>query len=152
MAYVIIQSAAGQIAEWIKAGRGIKIWKSINLSNPGKEVMTPARSINGAEIPKPSRDMGNEPIATYESLSDFTVQTDVEVKRFHVAVRQSSNCLTLKVTDGGTRRMRAAVKKVGKGGYYTFDYGDYNNAVIMRPEGEPIPLEQYLNRTNTNTN
>jgi hypothetical protein len=152
MAYKISQTSVTQITTWIEAGRGVKIWRSVNLSNPGKEVMTPARFLGGAETPKPCWDMGNVPIAVYEKLSDFCVQRSVEVKRFHVAVRQSRNGPALKVTDGGTRRIESQVEKAGKGAYYIFDYSDYNNAVIMKPEGEPIPLDQFVLLESTITN
>jgi len=42
----------------------------------------------------------------------------------------------IKVTDGGTRRIRAEVEKAGDGAYHEFDYDDYKNAVIMAPEKE----------------
>jgi hypothetical protein len=144
MAYKISQTSASRIAEWIRAGRGVSIWKSINLSDPGKEVITPARALDGTKFSKPHWDLGNEPIATYESLTDFTVQTDVEVKRFHVGIRHSGNGLMLKVTDGGTRRIHAQVEKAGEGAHFTFDYSDYKNAVILKPEGELVPLDQFI--------
>ena len=65
-----------------------------------------------------------------------SVSFDKEVKRFHVAVRLGSQGMSYKVTDGGTRRIRAEVEKAGDGAYYTFDYDDYKNAAIMAPEKE----------------
>lgn len=40
--------------------------------------------------------------------------------------------MTLKVTDGGSRRIRAAVSKAGEGSWYTFDYST-QEAVILKP-------------------
>ena len=56
-----------------------------------------------------------------------------EVKRFHVGVRMGSNGLALKVTDGGSRRIRREVSKAGEGAYYAFDYLT-QDAIILRPK------------------
>lgn len=60
------------------------------------------------------------------------MEHDIEVKRFHIGLRMGSQGLIVKVTDGGTRRIRHEVAKAGDGAYYTFDYGT-QEAVIMRP-------------------
>lgn len=74
---------------------------------------------------------------------DLEVAIDREVKRFHVAVRMGSQGMCLKVTDGGTRRIRKEVAKAGKGAYHVFDYDDWDNAVIMAPE-KVVPFTQYV--------
>jgi hypothetical protein len=72
------------------------------------------------------------------------VSKDVEVKRFRVGVRAGSQGLSLKVTDGGTRRIRSAVKRAGEGAYYKFDYST-QEAVIFKP-GTQIPLLEFLGK------
>ena len=42
----------------------------------------------------------------------------VEVKRFHVAVRLGSQGFSLKVSDGGSRRIRREVAKAGAGAFF----------------------------------
>jgi len=70
-----------------------------------------------------------------------------EVKRFHVAVRLSSNGLMLKLTDASTRKVRNAVEKAtekyGRKALYGFDL-DVQNAVIWIPVREGETLESIL--------
>jgi hypothetical protein len=87
--------------------------------------------------------MGNEPSEIVKELSEIEVNVDKEVKRFHVAVRQSSNGMNLKLTNASSERVRNAVSKAGKGAYHVFDYGDYKNCVIMAPE-KTIPLTEWM--------
>jgi hypothetical protein len=143
MPYKITPGTAPKIVEWITTGKGVSVWKSVDLSDPGKQVMTPSVDANGHKTSKPSWQFGNEPIKTFTSLDEFEVQPDKVVKRFHVGVRRSGNGLSLKVTDAGSAKIRAAVEKAGKGAYHLFDYGDEKNAVIMAPDGPPISLEVY---------
>jgi hypothetical protein len=56
-----------------------------------------------------------------------------EVKRFRVGIRMGSQGLRVKVTDGGSRRIRREVAKAGAGATYTFDYMT-QEAVILVPE------------------
>ena len=60
------------------------------------------------------------------------MEQDIEVKRFRVGVRWGSQGFTLKVTDGGSRRIRREVSKAGDGAYHVFDYMT-QEAVIMKP-------------------
>ena len=73
--------------------------------------------------------------------------TSKEVKRFHVGVRPGSQGLSLKVTDGGSRRIRAEVAKAErvhkKSAWHVFDYEDHNNAVIM-VEGDRVSLTDWM--------
>lgn len=141
--HVISHDAIPKIIDWLRNRGGIFIWNSINLSNPDKELITPAKDQYGQPYTKPSWEMSNTPSRHITDTRDIKVSIDKEVKRFHVAVRQSGNGLSLKVTDGGTRRVRNEVEKAGPGAYYTFDYSDYNNAVIMAPEKQ-ILLSEYI--------
>ena len=52
--------------------------------------------------------------------------------------------MSLKVTDGGTRRIRKEVGKAGEDAWYEFDYGT-QEAVIFVP-GEVVGLLEYLER------
>jgi ribosomal protein S6 len=115
--------------DWIQNRGGIAVWRSINLSNPGASWSTPADRQD-----KPTWEAGSVPERIVTDPDQVLVSVDREVKRFHVAVRPGSQGLTLKVTDGGSRRIRREVEKAGEGAYHVFDYGDHDNAVIMAPE------------------
>lgn len=141
--HIISHDAIPKVIDWLRTRNGIFIWNSINLSNPGKQLITPACNADGTPATKPSWEMDSSPARHITSEKDIIVSIDREVKRFHVAVRQSSNGFSLKVTDGGTRRIRNEVEKAGDGAYHTFDYSDYNNAVIMAPAAR-VNLSDYI--------
>jgi len=140
--HLITMQAAVKVREWLKAGRGVAVWRSINLSNPDGQWLTPARTEDGKTMTKQSWEMPNEPNQVFEKVEDFRVGIDREVKRFHVAVRMGSQGFSYKVTDAGSARIRSEVEKAGDNAYHVFDYGDYKNAVIMAPD-KIINLEDW---------
>lgn len=140
----ISQSQADKIFGWFKTGKGVAVWNSLNLSDPGKQWLTPAVGQDGNPYPKPTWQVGNTADFVIIDPQAIGVNVYKEVKRFHVAVRMGRQGMSLKVTDAGTRRIRAAVEKAGPGAFYTFDYGDEKNAVIMIPAGEPKPLDEVV--------
>ena len=115
---------------------GIKVWNSINISNPG------AQWITGLQAEKPTWQAGNEPDYVITDPWKVGVQAEEEVNRFYVAVRPSSNGLSFKVTEGGTNRIRRALAKY-EGSRYEFDY-DTQEAVILAPLREPFPLGEMI--------
>ena len=127
------------IHKWIREGRGVAIWESINLSDPSKEMMTPGRT-DGKPTQKPHWGMANAPSKILEVETDFEVCYPLEVKRFHVGTRMGAQGLMVKVTDAGSRRIRSACEAAGDDAWHEFDYGDYKNAVIMKP-GKIVNLE-----------
>ena len=134
---------AGKLSDWLKNRGGIAVWNSINLSDPGAQIFTPALGLDGKPTGKPHWKFGNEPeIVT--TADDVTLNVDREVKRFHVAVRMGSQGLSLKCTDASTARIHREVEKAGDGAYYLFDYGDEKNCIIMAPEpGKTMTLTQW---------
>lgn len=135
--HAIDTSDAATIADWLKNRGGILIWDSADLSDPGASWTTPTvlRSRNRRGRPATSRHI--------TSPDDVEVVTPREIKRFHVGVRPSSTGLALKVTDAGSRRIWKEVEKAGEGAWYEFDYGSYDNVVIMVP-GEKKPLTEFM--------
>jgi len=131
--HVISDNDAPKIAAYLQQGP-IALYRSVNLSNPGASWLVPASD------GKPNWQSADQPERLLNA-EDFVVSHDVEVKRFHVALRMGSQGLSVKVSDGGSRRIRAAVAKAGEGAYHTFDGQD---AVIMRPAGQPVPLSKWL--------
>jgi hypothetical protein len=143
--HVIDHNNADRILDWMRTRGGILIWKSINLSNPALSWTTPALTEEGEPYSKPNWQSASSPDRHITDPSEVDVTTAVEVKRFHVGVRIGSQGLMAKVTDGGSRRIRAEVEKAeekyGKPAWHEFDYGDHNNAVIF-VEGERMSLSE----------
>lgn len=145
--HVVSEVNAPRILDWMLNRGGILIWESVNLSNPGASWTTPALTEDGKPCTKPNWQCANEPARHITDLSEVDVTTAVEVKRFHVAVKSGGPLgMTFKVTDGGSRRIHRAVAKAeeqhGKPAWYEFDYGDYDNAVIL-VEGERTSLANF---------
>jgi hypothetical protein len=128
--------------DYLRTREGIMVWDSINLSNPGIQWLTPAKDEDGKTYTKPTWQVSNTPSQIITKAEDVKVSIDKEVKRFHVATRMGSQGMSIKVTDGGTRKIRTEVAEAGEGAYHTFNYGDYKNAVIMAPEKQ-MSLDQY---------
>ena len=128
-------------ASWISQRGGLLVWSSADLSNPQWSCITPAHLANGDETPSPHWKAAPGP-RKIEDASEVAVITPKEVKRFRVAVRPGKQGLALKVSDGGTRRIKAAVAKAGEGAWYEFDRWS-QEAVILAPESE-TPLPEWL--------
>lgn len=140
--HIIREENAAKIADWLSERGGIAIWNSINLGNPGASWTTPAFTAEGAPTSKPDWQADSQPARIITNAAEIIVSRDVEVCRFRVGIRRSSNGLSLKVTDGGTRRIRAAVIREGDGAYHIFDY-ERQEAVIFRPASQ-VSLDVWL--------
>ena len=82
--------------------------------------------------------------------ADVVVTVDKEVKRFRVGVRMASQGFAfLKVTDGGSRRIRKEVSKSGENPTYRFDY-ETQEAVILVPE-KLIPITEFISKKTNNS-
>ena len=132
---------AAQMRQWIETRGGVAIWRSVNLSNPGASWSTPALQKDGTPTQRPTWESDKTPERVITRADDIVVVSRKEVKRFHVAVRTGSQGMSLKLTDGATRRVREAVAKAGDGAAYDFDYST-QEAVITVPD-KSIPLSEY---------
>ena len=142
--YKITTSAdnAEKMANWIKKRNGICRWTSINLSNPDGAWLQPFYKDDGTEYGKPNWESSNTPEYHITDPAEVGISVDKEVRRFHVGVRMGLQGFSMKVTDGGSRKIRAAVEKAGEGAYYQFDY-ETQEAVIMKPESM-ISLKEWM--------
>ena len=140
--YVTTAEDAEKIADWLRNRGGIAIWQSIDFSRAGQTLTTPATTTEGTPFPKPTNWVDPTPACIISDFADVLVSKDVEVKRFHVALRLGGNGMKVKCTDASSRRIREAVDKAGEGASYVFDY-DTQEAVILRPESK-VPLLDYL--------
>lgn len=121
---------APKMLEWIKTRGGVTNWKSADLSDPGKQMQTPAIT-DGKLTQQPHWSVRFD--RTITNAEEIIIHEYAEWKRFHVATRMSSNGLTIKLTDAASRRLRNYLTKAGEGSTYSFDYGDYKNCIIWTP-------------------
>src|SRR5271157_6212623 len=139
--HIVTEENAAKFADWLKNRGGIFVWESVNLANPGASWSTPAIT-DGKPTGKPTWQAGNTPVRHITDPSEVLVSRDREIKRFRFGVRMGGNGLSLKVTDGGSRKIRSEVAKAGNGAYHVFDYFS-QQAVVMAPEKQ-IPLPEWL--------
>jgi len=132
---------AAKMLMWIRERGGIAIWRSVNLSNPGASWSTPVNHEDGTPGGRPTWQADSAPCRVISDPSEVEVVTAREVKRFHVGVRRGDQGLSLKVTDGGSRRIRSEVAKAGEEAWHEFDYGT-QEAVILVP-GEKVSLLEW---------
>ena len=141
--HIVNSNDAPRISEWLTSRGGVAIWRSINLSNPGASWTTPALNSDGSRVMKPNWQCDSQPERVIVNPADIQVSFDIEVRRFRVGIRVGGQGTMLKVTDGGTRRIRSAVAKAGTGSYHHFDYTT-QEAVIFKPD-KVISLVEWLN-------
>lgn len=118
--------AREKFEEWIRSRGGVQIWDNLNMSNPDAgPQFTPALTEEGQESQKPHWSVARGIVVKDISAFRFVLYMR-EVKRFRVGIRSGSQGLSLKVTDGGSRRIRRACDKAeaeyGLPSYYRFDY------------------------------
>ncbi len=131
--------------EWLTTRGGLALWRSINLSNPGLAWTTPATEADGTPKTKPSRQAANEPYRIITDPDEVVVDIPKEVKRFRIGIRKASQGMSLKVTDGDTRRIRKEVVKAQEQygeAWYEFDY-ILQEVIILVPE-KTILLRKFL--------
>lgn len=145
---------APQIADWIATRWGVAVWSGLDLSNP-RDIFTPVIARDPADykllptpVERPHWSVGAEPSRIVTDPAEVEVLAWVEHKRFRVGVRRGAQGLSFKVTDGGTRRIRAAVSKLEEEGFeatYAFDYST-QEAIILKCSGA-VPLPKFMART-----
>jgi len=138
--HTITPENALKIIEWLNSSRNVALWESVNLSNPGYSLLTPAIT-DGKPTEKPSWQVSNMPAKIFTSIDDFQVTRYKEKRRFHVAIRRgSNNPFMFKCTDASTRKIYAAIEKIPDS-HYAFDY-ETQEAVIYVPDST-IPLTEW---------
>ena len=139
---------AERFALWIESRKGLAIWNSINLSDPGKQLITPVLDPEGKPATKPHWGVANEPSEIITDPAQVILQKPKEFKRFRVAIRPSGNGLAFKCTDASSRKIRATLEKASEDGsdsWYEFDY-ENQEAVVYIP-GDQITLADYIKET-----
>lgn len=137
---VVSEENALTLWGWIQHRGGVTSWSSLNLADPGRDRwQTPAD--RGAEA-KPHWAAGDPRIIT--DAHDIDVVTLEECKRFHIGVRRGSQGMSLKVTDGGTRRINHELAKAGEGSAYRFDY--FTQEAVILKRSAIVSLVEYVTR------
>lgn len=124
------QENAEQFREWLKDRGGLAVWTAQDFS--GRSWTTPARDPHGNPTAKPHWACRADPDRTITDPNEVEVVRFREVKRFRVGVERDG--LTLNLTAGATRKLRAALDRAGKGSTYEFDHST-QEACIMVPDG-----------------
>jgi hypothetical protein len=138
------------IWDWRQNRGGIAIWRSIDLSDPGKSWTTPAQEEDGSPKAKQHWQMADKPDRIITDPAEVEVHVPKEVDRFHVAIERGSGLMRFQLTDGSTRKVRRRVEKANekhcngeKLAWYEFDYS-VQDAVILVPDRQ-VPIEEYIN-------
>jgi hypothetical protein len=129
--HMCIVENAPKFADWIATRGGIAVWQSVDLSDPSASWSTPALT-DGKPTNKPTWKAESKPSRIITSTDDVLVAIDKELRRFHVAVRRSTQGFSFKCTDASSSKIKKAVELAGEGAYYEFDYST-QEAVIMIP-------------------
>ena len=128
---------APRIWDWIKNRNGVAVWRSVSLTTPGRDLLTPCTT-EGKPTPRPHWSVESCPKVIADATAvDVTISQ--EVKRFHIAIRNTG--LYLKLTDASSARVRRAVEAAGEGAYYLFDY-ETQEVIIFR-ENRRVNLLDY---------
>lgn len=131
--YACIAKNAGTTLTWLREGRGLAVWRSINFANLGASWTTPARDEDGKPKTKPSWQAADTPERVIEDIAEVFVTIPRLVRKFRVGIRRGAQGMCLKVTDKGSRKIRAAVEKAGDDAWHEFDY-DTQEALIFAPD------------------
>lgn len=133
---------AAKFANWIANRGGIAVWRSRDLSDPAFVLYTPLKAADGTKYGKPHWKVGEKPDEVITDPARIEVVTYREFKRFHVAVRRGAQGLSLKVSDGGTRRINSTLAKAEREGYenpvYQFDYSTQEAVILVPDSVQPL--------------
>ncbi len=138
----ILAANAAQIWKWFQERGGIAVWKSVDMSNPGRSWTTPIKDAEGNPTPRQDWRMEQAPSLTITEPAEVVVDVPKEIKRFRVAIKAGSQGLSLKCSDASSRRIRRECAKAGEESWYEFDFST-QEAVVFVP-GESKPLPEYI--------
>lgn len=133
---IVPDTTAIQIAPWFQTNGGIKVWSSLDLSQPERQWLT---SLDG-EKPHYAADPTPEEITDPKDVGVVVLE---EVDRFPVELRVSGNGLGIKLQDESNDRLNERVRAGGKHCTYQFDY-DTQEAVILDTTAEAWGLDIFV--------
>jgi hypothetical protein len=135
----ILAENAALIWKWFQERGGIAVWKSVDMSNPGRSWTTPLRDAEGNPTGKQDWRMEETPSLTITDPAEVAVDVPKEVKRFRVAIKVGSQGMLLKCSDGASRRIRKECAKAGDESWYEFDYATQEAVIFVPGESKPLP-------------
>jgi hypothetical protein len=148
MKHTIKADAAETVLGWINTRGGVLVWNSIDLSDPYKSWTTPATGPAGEPVTKPSWQAANEPAQHITSADDIEVVVPKEARRFRVALRMGASGIRVKLTDASSRKLRAALDKLGPASWHEFDYAT-QEAICYVPSTATVTLAAYARKEKT---
>ena len=135
----ILAENVHQIWQWFQERGGIAVWKSIDMSNPGRSWTTPIRDAEGNPMPRQDWRMEQTPSLTITDPAEVMVDVPKEVKRFRVAIKAGGQGMLLKCSDASSRRIRRECQKAGEESWYEFDYATQEAVIFVPGESKPLP-------------
>lgn len=120
---------------WLQAGRGLALWRSADLGNPGASWTTPARDKSGNATARPTWQAESSPALIVESADNVIVETFRTVKTIRIALARGYG-LRIDLTPASSRRLRAELAKAGEGSTYEFGGWDGKDCIILKPSGK----------------
>ncbi len=143
---------AEKMAEWIRSRGGVAVWRSVNFANLDASWSTPALTVEGAQMTKPTWEADSKPVRVITDPAEIDVVTRREVKRIKVSVRRGRGLL-VDLTDASAKRLRKAVHDatfslqkgtglIGPGASYHFDYETREAVITVR--GEVVSLTSFV--------
>jgi len=135
----ILAENAAQIWQWFQERGGIAVWKSLDMSSPGRSWTTPLRDAEGNPMPRQDWRMEETPSLTITDPAEVVVDVPREVKRFRVAIKAGAQGMLLKCGDGASRRIRRECQNAGGESWYEFDYATQEAVIFVPGESKPLP-------------
>jgi hypothetical protein len=123
---------AARFAEWMQTRGGLAVWNTLMIGSETSWT-TPLLDKDGKPTTKPHSYAETTPHLVVTDPADVCVESLVEYKRFHVALRRGSQGLTIKLTDGSNAKLNRALAQAGIGSTYYFDY-ENQEAVVLKPD------------------
>lgn len=131
---------AAKVARWLAYCGGVAVWDSLDLADPSREWLTPARLTDGSPPYKPHWSAPSRPARIVTDLDRVYVVTYREAARLRIAIRRGSYGLRWSLTDASSRRLRKALEQAGPTAVHTFESG----YAVIHVEVSRVPLAQWL--------
>lgn len=134
---VYVPGVRAKFEEWIATRGGVKVWKNVNLSDPGAgNIFTPAYQTGTSDsYPKPSWRVDDGEIV--DNIGRFRFATDFkELKRIRVSLCRGDGLMYC-LTDASQRKVDRALAEArvlyGDNVIYRKDGGlfDYNRYIVI---------------------
>lgn len=133
---------AARFLKWIETRGGIAVWRSLDLSSPGKSWSTPVQQEDGTSTKPPHWSCDKRPFIV-SSAEDVDVIAGKRVATVRIGLQQSGFAINL--TPTSSARLRDACRKAGEGAWYEFDENAKGQRVahIYVPSAK-VPLSQWF--------